>query len=442
FEDESQCHTLCPTHWDEKKNRNLSKSKGKIKNTRKSKGRKVIVETESEEEEQEEEEEEEQEQEEESESEYQCSQGYDKDMSQDSSQNNVARNITIVGDPPNSRPKRSKARAASGSYCVDNDIHDNKNIPTASLSLDDDDDNKSPSAREQLELSTTSEPLVILCTKLSASQKQRIKEFKQMFINRVSVVTEWTEEVTHLITSATKEAGRILEIRTIKYFQAVVTGSWILCFDWVDECIEKRCLVSELLFEVRDLCFRILFCSFWKTFFLLAKGAAKKSREDHQKRHDRGLFKDCAVIIDKHFDKQMYNDLMGIFHAAGATILKSLPLKWKKEAENKEIDRDNSKSYAFVYDPKNAVLINKQIDFCRQFKILTLELEQVFDAISDYLSSLSKYCLLDVFTTNWQFNGDMSHVILRYLFMFFNNAMRKKKRINTLIFFSLIIELT
>ena len=46
-----------------------------------------------------------------------------------------------------------------------------------------------------------------------------------------SVVADFSDEVTHVITRASAAEGFVLQARPFKYFDAIITGKWIISFD-------------------------------------------------------------------------------------------------------------------------------------------------------------------------------------------------------------------
>jgi hypothetical protein len=71
--------------------------------------------------------------------------------------------------------------------------------------------------------------LLLLPTKLDASQKQELEKFCRYF--QASMKQAFSNSVTHIITNCTKRSGAHLKNRTTKLQFGIVTGKWIMCFD-------------------------------------------------------------------------------------------------------------------------------------------------------------------------------------------------------------------
>eukprot|EP01083_Nonionella_stella_P081014 222936_1 len=212
---------------------------------------------------------------------------------------------------------------------------------------------------------------VILCTKLSTDQIKQYDTFKDKFGHIVTFTSQWKPNVTHLVTSATSEGNeKILSARTIKYFQSVIAGCWVMCFDWIEECLCRNTLIEESSYEVLG--------------DLKGRGGARKSRQLRKKKSDNGLFSNVICVVASEFKfARLDEDLRGMFRMGGAKMYNMLPYHWSKDRDGykKEV---NGKNAVFVYDPQNYDMTQKQIDFCNTFGVLPIGYQQVFDTISNY----------------------------------------------------------
>lgn len=67
----------------------------------------------------------------------------------------------------------------------------------------------------------------------------------------VYVQTHFDDSVTHVITTTSESEEFILQSRTVKYFQGLVAGCWVLGVDWVSASLCARKLVDESDYLVR-----------------------------------------------------------------------------------------------------------------------------------------------------------------------------------------------
>ncbi|ETO19036.1 hypothetical protein RFI_18202, partial [Reticulomyxa filosa] len=213
---------------------------------------------------------------------------------------------------------------------------------------------------------------VIICTGLSDKQAGVFKEFTKKFADRVIVSDVWKNFVTHLVTSATIDNGeRTVQTRTMKYIKMVVAGGWILCFDWIEQCLKENELLDELPFEV---------AGDTKGF-----NASKTSRENREEHRNTGLFKNCVALIGNKFTiSTLPRDLKSVFWLGGGQVLKRLPLDWEKAVKAKKEFKDESKCYVYVCEKEQNELESTETQFCQKFGISILDYTVVLDAISKY----------------------------------------------------------
>lgn len=107
--------------------------------------------------------------------------------------------------------------------------------------------------------------MVLLGTKLDADQQALLEELAAVLNQRatkeekrlagdsapVTVQHHFDASVTHVVTSTTRDAGYILQGRTMKYFQGLLSGAWVLGVDWVSESLLMSRAVGEAEFLVR-----------------------------------------------------------------------------------------------------------------------------------------------------------------------------------------------
>eukprot|EP01083_Nonionella_stella_P272762 925069_1 len=229
------------------------------------------------------------------------------------------------------------------------------------LSSEDDEDDETDTSQSELELP------VILCTGLAPDQMRDYGRFKHQFRNVAIFVTKWSSDVTHLVTTVTiEDDDGILKSRTMKYFQSVVAGCWVLCFDWIEKCLAKNQLYQERSFEVLG--------------DRKGRGACNQSRELRNNDECKGLFANVIVFIDAEFKHtKLDHDLQSLFTTGGAEIMKISML------DMKEYRKDSAeKTMVFVYDKSQFDLSTPQEENCRKFGILPMGLQEVFDLISNY----------------------------------------------------------
>lgn len=82
----------------------------------------------------------------------------------------------------------------------------------------------------------------IACTCLKKEQLIQISNMTNKKLATYS--TTFTSNVTHLIIS-TDETNCVKD-HTVKYVSAIAAGIWVLNFKWVQQCLARNCLVSEV----------------------------------------------------------------------------------------------------------------------------------------------------------------------------------------------------
>ncbi|XP_013404512.1 BRCA1-associated RING domain protein 1-like [Lingula anatina] len=87
--------------------------------------------------------------------------------------------------------------------------------------------------------------LVLLPTGLTRDQKRQLEKCAKLL--NAGLATDFSLEVTHVVTTVNAEG---MCPRTMKYLQAVLTGKWVVNFEWVSLCLEYKHHVCEEAFEV------------------------------------------------------------------------------------------------------------------------------------------------------------------------------------------------
>ena len=93
------------------------------------------------------------------------------------------------------------------------------------------------------------EELATLLNEVAASGKDKDdKKYAEKF---VYVQHHFDESVTHVITTATESQQFILQGRTMKYFQGLLAGCWVLGVDWIAASLCARKMMPEQDYLVR-----------------------------------------------------------------------------------------------------------------------------------------------------------------------------------------------
>ncbi|XP_068715866.1 BRCA1-associated RING domain protein 1-like [Montipora foliosa] len=89
-------------------------------------------------------------------------------------------------------------------------------------------------------------PKILLATGLSSDQKANLQTCAVTL--DAKIVYEFSLSVTHIITAANAKG---ICPRTIKYLSGVLTGKWIVSYDWVVKCLRRKTWVDESPYEVK-----------------------------------------------------------------------------------------------------------------------------------------------------------------------------------------------
>jgi hypothetical protein len=174
----------------------------------------------------------------------------------------------------------------------------------APIDLDDDNDNNDDEKEREI---------VLLGSHLTDSNLAQLQSVAQRL--RVTLVSSWTENVTHLVMSAdeSKPGGKVP--RTIKYLYSLMVGAWIVDVRWLDACDKASRLVDESKYQVPG------------CVGSSASGVAKAMHERSDAER-RSLFAQFAVhlhgIIDTP-DGPKRDDVLALLRMGGAHVLDEAP---------------------------------------------------------------------------------------------------------------------
>ena len=106
--------------------------------------------------------------------------------------------------------------------------------------------------------------IVLLGTKLADDQQKLLEELaaelnqiakadksKSRTEKPVYVQSHFDDSVTHVVTTTSESENFLLQSRTVKYFQGLVAGCWVVGVDWVSASLCARKLVDESDYLVR-----------------------------------------------------------------------------------------------------------------------------------------------------------------------------------------------
>ncbi|GFT49903.1 BRCA1-associated RING domain protein 1 [Nephila pilipes] len=88
--------------------------------------------------------------------------------------------------------------------------------------------------------------LVILCSNLDEKQKEKLQKCAQML--KADLIDDFKPEVTHVITNCDNMGNCT---RTMKILLGILTGKWLMNFQWIEVCLEYKQKVDEEAFEIQ-----------------------------------------------------------------------------------------------------------------------------------------------------------------------------------------------
>ncbi|NXJ64217.1 BARD1 protein, partial [Rostratula benghalensis] len=139
-------------------------------------------------------------------------------------------------------------------------------------------------------------PLVILGSSLSSEQQKLL--IKLTAVLKAQRCTEFNSKVTHLVIPDAPMPS------TVKCMMAVLTGCWVLKFEWVQACLQTAMREQEEKYEIQ--------------------GGPQKGRLNREQLLPK-LFDGCYFYFLGSFSRHQKNDLVELVKAAGGQILVRQP---------------------------------------------------------------------------------------------------------------------
>ncbi|GFS66207.1 BRCA1-associated RING domain protein 1 [Trichonephila inaurata madagascariensis] len=156
---------------------------------------------------------------------------------------------------------------------------------------------------------TKNDKLVILCSNIDEKQKEKLQKCAQML--KADIVDEFKSEVTHVITSCDNMGNCT---RTMKILLGILTGKWVMNFQWIEVCLEYKQKVDEEVFEVQ--------------------GTRNQSNTQGPKRGRKNYEQKCPPLFDGFFfylhgtfaaPTPTREDLSNLIHLGGGKLLSREP---------------------------------------------------------------------------------------------------------------------
>ncbi|XP_074047543.1 BRCA1-associated RING domain protein 1 isoform X2 [Macrotis lagotis] len=140
------------------------------------------------------------------------------------------------------------------------------------------------------------DPLVLLSSGLTSNQHQLLNELAKVL--KAKICTEFNNTVTHIIVP-----GDTVQ-RTMKCILGIISGCWILKFDWVKACLESRTCEGEEKYEML--------------------GGPQRSRLNREQLLPK-LFDGCYFYFEGIFKHHPKDELIKLAKASGGQILNRKP---------------------------------------------------------------------------------------------------------------------
>lgn len=165
---------------------------------------------------------------------------------------------------------------------------------------------QAPPAPQPLPKASPESSPVLLASGLDEAQCQELAQCARLLGG--SCATSFSTQVTHLVVSCDKKGN--CSQRTLKVLSAMVSGTWIVNFSWVQECLQKGVRVDEAPHE--------------------AQGVRQhpNSGAPSRARHSGGgtLFAPCSVVLQGPFSRGPSRDeLAALLTLGGARLLSRVP---------------------------------------------------------------------------------------------------------------------
>ncbi|KAK9729645.1 Breast cancer 1, early onset, variant 5 [Basidiobolus ranarum] len=151
----------------------------------------------------------------------------------------------------------------------------------------------------------TQEMPVILGTMLKASQIKKMNTSVKKL--NATIVTEFTSDVTHLVTEAVKGTSK----RTMKYFLAILHGRWLVNYQWIEDSLSRNEWLDEDVYEVIG-------------DERYSNYGPKRARQSI-KNGEPKLFHNQQYLLVGEFKQPSRDDLITLLTAGGATIVDKCP---------------------------------------------------------------------------------------------------------------------
>lgn len=246
---------------------------------------------------------------------------------------------------------------------------------------------RNPIGQSTTTYSPTTSP-IILASGLSSVMLQRIHMLVQELGGEL--VSQFSEKVTHLVVLPEDKCDKITR-RTLKYTQAILSGIWIVNYDWILQSFYAKQWIDECKYQI----FGDNICS-EKT-----PQKARKAKNKHKKRLFSGLkFYFCGDF--EAVDVKVLRKVVSTGHGKVYSELPRAPRTSKEEIENINLmDKwiilcDGT---AFDYDAA------KDVYFASGF--IPLSYEYLFDCVSHFeLLPQTRYRILE--TQSQQFQSQFS----------------------------------
>lgn len=227
------------------------------------------------------------------------------------------------------------------------------------------------------------ERLVLLHTRLDDKQLAILNKFVTYFKNKnnkITLVSEYNDNVTHCITNASIQSNNRLASRTFKVLQCILQHKYVVRFDYIEQSLKNKCLLNELDYiVVGD-----------------NKSTGGPLRSLEHKNHS-SLFKDYIFIIFGPFSKQV------IQHDTVTLIEESGGIQHNKLPDNIIIDNQllqhiiqptyalndidfTDKTVVLLYETTNTDLGHKlKIAVrCNSTNVYVCSTQWLFDSVFDY----------------------------------------------------------
>ncbi|XP_072473603.1 BRCA1-associated RING domain protein 1 isoform X2 [Notamacropus eugenii] len=140
------------------------------------------------------------------------------------------------------------------------------------------------------------DPLILLSSGLTSYQQQLLNELAKVL--KAKKYTEFNSTVTHIIVP-----GDTVQ-RTMKCILGIISGCWILKFDWVKACLESRICEPEEKYEM--------------------PGGPQRSRLNREQLLPK-LFDGCYFYFEGTFKHHSKDELIKLAKASGGQILNRKP---------------------------------------------------------------------------------------------------------------------